>query len=137
MRGVWGIFDRAVTNMWILPTPNFRITEVHLYTYLWRGAVLVETVRPETGYANTVLSFEHSVAGQIPVPRVFIGVLSGLIQAVLSVLPTLRIVSFRVHIKIILLCVCDVLAQVDLREAVAMQVEIFLFNFRLDREVFT
>jgi len=91
MRGVWGIFDRAVTNTWILPTTNFRIREVYLYTHLWRGAVLVGTVRPEIGYANTVLSFEQSVAGWIPVPRVFTGVLSGLIQAVLSVLPTLRL----------------------------------------------
>jgi len=59
------IFDRAVTNTWILPTTNFRIWEVNVYTYLWRGAVLVGTVRPEIGYANTVRvhSFEHSVAG--------------------------------------------------------------------------
>ena len=85
-RPEWGILDRAVT--WILPTTNFRIREVYLYTYLWRGAVLVGTVRPEIGCANIVLFFEHSVAGLTPVPRVFIGVLSGLIQAVLSVLPT-------------------------------------------------
>jgi len=51
-----------------------------------------------------------------PVPRVFIGVLSGLIQAVLSVLPTKRLSNFAFNFNLRLYAVAEFTGDADEHE---------------------